>query len=327
MENEKVLSLYNFQKNINEKKDFNYKYKKSYEREEHIITGECILNYLLENKYTKPFIKEEYMMKSDDNSYFQKLNIYNYKKKFDENINNNKNKPVPIENEIITRILHILQKNDDRKNNRHLKLQKYEIEKQLIKENKPIYLNTEGNKEIKKSFYEKYLLPKINFKEEQKQKLSEDNKNSFELNKGILKNTSINKTIEIAENRYRNQIFNKPINFYSSSLRRNIMPIFRNVNAGHSISVKKGKLLNKELNKIHDKKFSINSYTSRRKKKGELDNIKNIKITDKKYHLINLFKDLGKIKTPREIEKTLFNQEDKYYKKLRSKDILINKKK
>ena len=77
MSDAKALNLGYFDENINNGKDFNFIYKKSYEKEDHIITGECILNYLLENQYTKPFIKENYMMKSNDNSYFQKLNIYN----------------------------------------------------------------------------------------------------------------------------------------------------------------------------------------------------------------------------------------------------------
>ena len=327
MTDEVDLNLGYLNNKINFKKDFNYKYKKSYEREDDIITGECILNYLSENQYTKPFIKENYMMKSNDKSYFQKLNINNYQQRLGDKINKEKNKQIPLEDSIIKRILDILYKKDEKKNSLNFKLERNNVKKQLINENKPSYLNTEGNKENKNSFFEKYLLPKIDFKKDNYQKLNEDNKNSFDSNKGIFKNTSINKTIEMEENEFRNKIFKNPINFYSPCLKRNIMPIFRNINGRHCISVKKGKILNDELSRIHDKKFSIKSYSTKKNNKDKQNEIKNVKIFDKKYHLINLFKDIGKIKSPREIEKTLFSEDEKRYKLLKSKNFMMNIKK
>lgn len=327
MTDEVDLNLGYLNNKINFKKDFNYKYKKSYEREDDIITGECILNYLSENQYTKPFIKENYMMESNDKSYFQKLNINNYQQRLGDKINKEKNKQIPLEDSIIKRILDILYKKDEKKNSLNFKLERNNVKKQLINENKPSYLNTEGNKENKNSFFEKYLLPKIDFKKDNYQKLNEDNKNSFDSNKGIFKNTSINKTIEMEENEFRNKIFKNPINFYSPCLKRNIMPIFRNINGRHCISVKKGKILNDELSRIHDKKFSIKSYSTKKNNKDKQNEIKNVKIFDKKYHLINLFKDIGKIKSPREIEKTLFSEDEKRYKLLKSKNFMMNIKK
>ena len=327
MTDEVDLNLGYLNNKINFKKDFNYKYKKSYEREDDIITGECILNYLSENQYTKPFIKENYMMKSNDKSYFQKLNINNYQQRLGDKINKEKNKQIPLEDSIIKRILDILYKKDEKKNSLNFKLERNIVKKQLINENKPSYLNTEGNKENKNSFFEKYLLPKIDFKKDNYKKLNEDNKNSFDSNKGIFKNTSINKTIEMEENEFRNKIFKNPINFYSPCLKRNIMPIFRNINGRHCISVKKGKILNDELSRIHDKKFSIKSYSTKKNNKDKQNEIKNVKIFDKKYHLINLFKDIGKIKSPREIEKTLFSEDEKRYKLLKSKNFMMNIKK
>ena len=327
MTDEVDLNLGYLNNKINFKKDFNYKYKKSYEREDDIITGECILNYLSENQYTKPFIKENYMMKSNDKPYFQKLNINNYQQRLGDKINKEKNKQIPLEDSIIKRILDILYKKDEKKNSLNFKLERNNVKKQLINENKPSYLNTEGNKENKNSFFEKYLLPKIDFKKDNYQKLNEDNKNSFDSNKGIFKNTSINKTIEMEENEFRNKIFKNPINFYSPCLKRNIMPIFRNINGRHCISVKKGKILNDELSRIHDKKFSIKSYSTKKNNKDKQNEIKNVKIFDKKYRLINLFKDIGKIKSPREIEKTLFSEDEKRYKLLKSKNFMMNIKK
>ena len=327
MTDEVDLNLGYLNNKINFKKDFNYKYKKSYEREDDIITGECILNYLSENQYTKPFIKENYMMKSNDKPYFQKLNINNYQQRLGDKINKEKNKQIQLEDSIIKRMLDILYKKDEKKNSLNFKLERNNVKKQLINENKPSYLNTEGNKENKNSFFEKYLLPKIDFKKDNYQKLNEDNKNSFDSNKGIFKNTSINKTIEMEENEFRNKIFKNPINFYSPCLKRNIMPIFRNINGRHSISVKKGKILNDELSRIHDKKFSIKSYSTKKNNKDKQNEIKNVKKFDKKYHLINLFKDIGKIKSPREIEKTLFSEDEKRYKLLKSKNFMMNIKK
>ena len=327
MTDEVDLNLGYLNNKINFKKDFNYKYKKSYEREDDIITGECILNYLSENQYTKPFIKENYMMKSNDKPYFQKLNINNYQQRLGDKLKKEKNKQIPLEDSIIKRILDILYKKDEKKNSLNFKLERNNVKKQLINENKPSYLNTEGNKENKNSFFEKYLLPKIDFKKDNYQKLNEDNKNSFDSNKGIFKNTSINKTIEMEENEFRNKIFKNPINFYSPCLKRNIMPIFRNINGRHSISVRKGKILNDELSRIHDKKFSIKSYSTKKNNKDKQNEIKNVKIFDKKYHLINLFKDIGKIKSPREIEKTLFSEDEKRYKLLKSKNFMMNIKK
>ena len=161
MNDEKAKNLGYFDENINNGKEFNFIYKKSYEKEDHIITGECILNYLLENQYTKPFIKENYMMKADNNSYFQKLNICNYKAKFREYLNNNKNKPITVENNTIKRVLDILHRKNEQKNSRKSRPPRLNINNDEIKENKLIYLNTEGNKENKNSFFEKYLLPKI----------------------------------------------------------------------------------------------------------------------------------------------------------------------
>ena len=174
MTDEVDLNLGYLNNKINFKKDFNYKYKKSYEREDDIITGECILNYLSENQYTKPFIKENYMMKSNDKPYFQKLNINNYQQRLGDKINKEKNKQIPLEDSIIKRILDILYKKDEKKNSLNFKLERNNVKKQLINENKPSYLNTEGNKENKNSFFEKYLLPKIDFKKDNYQKLNEE---------------------------------------------------------------------------------------------------------------------------------------------------------
>ena len=317
MSNEKALNLEFFDENINSGRDFNFFYKKTYERENHIINGECFLNYLLENNHTKPFNPKNYMMDSIDNSYFKKFNIFNYQAKLNELLNRDKTMPLTSENLIIQKILGILKDKDERKNKRYIKLKLDDIKIKDNKENKLGYLNTEGNKEIKRQFYERYLLPKINIKDKNEKKF-EDNKNSFELNNDIFKNTSIDNNIN--ENKKNELIEEKKfnsINCYSPCLKRNIFSYFKNINQRHSISVKKGKIINDKLHKFHEFKYDINSYKNKKGNKNKVVNIKNIKNNDRKYHLINLFKDLGKVKNTNEIEKTLFEKDDKSFKILK----------
>ena len=326
MNYENELNIEFFDENINNGNNFNLIYKKAFEKEKHITKSECALNYLLDNDHTKPFIQKNYMMKSEDNSYFQKFNIYNYKTKFKDMLNKNKKGQNTIENSITEKILNILEKKNDKNNNRSFKIQLDNNQKKDIKKNKPIYLNTEGNRESKNSFYEKYLLPKIDFKKELKLKRNEDNKNSFELTDDIFKNTSIRKVNEREESFFRNKISSNKY-FISPFLRKNIMPIFKGLNQRQSISVKKGKILMDELSKVHDKKYDINSYRNIRNNKNKDDEIKNIKPFDKKYHLINLFKDIGKVKSPREIEETLFKKDENFYKLTKYKISLTKKNK
>ena len=317
MDNEKTLNLEFFDENINSGKDFNFYYKKTYERENNITEGECILNYLYENNYSKPFNPKNYMMEAIDNSYFKKFNIFNYQTKLKELLNRDKTLPLTSENSIIQRVLAKLKEKNERKNKYHIKLKLNDIKTKDNKEDKLGVLNTEGNKDIKNLFYEKYLLPKIN-KKEQNEKSFEVNKNNFELNNDIFKNTSINNNInENKKDKLEEKKRFNPINCYSPCLKRNIFPYFKNVNQRHSISVKKGKILNDDLHKFHDFKFDANRNKNKKDILNKVPDIKNIKNNDRKYHLINLFKDLGKVKDKKEIEKTLFEKDDKSFKILK----------
>ena len=306
MSNEKALNMEYFNENLDGGKNFNLIYKKTYEKGDNIINGECFLNYLLENNYTKPFIRNNYMnymINSNDKS-FQKLNINNYKSILSDGITKKSKGPVVLENAIMKNLLGRLEENDKKNNSRStINMPRRKINNKF----KPIYLNTEGNKEIKDSFFQKYLLPKI-----KKENNNKNNKNNSDINNSIFKNTSIYNTID-NENKYERKKVNNKINYFSSCLRKNIFPIFKNVNDRHSLSVKKGKKLNYELLKINNDKYDINKYSYKKK------NNDNIKIIDKKYHLINLFKDIGKIKSKEEIEKTLFNRGITNFKLLKDK--------
>ena len=314
MNNEKAFNLEFFDENINNGRDFNFFYKKEYEREKHIVNGECVLNYLLDNNNSKVFNPKMYMMDSIDEPNLKKFNINNYQAKIKTILNKDKTIPLSTENSIIQRVLGILKAKDERKNKRYIKLRFNNIKIEDNKENKSGYINTEGNKEAKKSFYEKYLLPKINNKNSK----NNEDKNSFESSNDIFKNTSIiNNINENTNNKLAEKKLFNPINCYSPCLKRNIFPYFRNVSQRHSISVKKGKIINDNLHKIHDIKYDINNYNNKKNIKSNDIIIKNVKINDRKYHLINLFKDLGKVKSKNEIEKTLFEKDDKSFKILK----------
>lgn len=314
MNNEKAFNLEFFDENINNGRDFNFFYKKAYEREKHIVNEECVLNYLLDNNNSKVFNPKMYMIDSIDDPNLKKFNINNYQAKIKTILNKDKTIPLSTENSIIQRVLGILKAKDERKNKRYIKLRFNNIKIEDNKENKSGYINTEGNKEAKKSFYEKYLLPKINNKNSK----NNEDKNSFESSNDIFKNTSIiNNINENTNNKLAEKKLFNPINCYSPCLKRNIFPYFRNVSQRHSISVKKGKIINDNLHKIHDIKSDINNYNNKKNIKSNDIIIKNVKINDRKYHLINLFKDLGKVKSKNEIEKTLFEKDDKSFKILK----------
>ena len=114
MKNEAALNMKFFNENINGSKSINDEYKQTIEKEDHIITGECYLNYLFSNDYMKPFIRKNYLFKDDKKkSYFDKLNIFNYKDIFNDILNKKKKNFVTSQNELIKRILTVINTNYD----------------------------------------------------------------------------------------------------------------------------------------------------------------------------------------------------------------------
>ena len=122
MNNEKAFNLEFFDENINNGRDFNFFYKKAYEREKHIVNGECVLNYLLDNNNSKVFNPKMYMIDSIDDPNLKKFNINNYQAKIKTILNKDKTIPLSIENSIIQRVLGILKAKDERKNKHYIKL-------------------------------------------------------------------------------------------------------------------------------------------------------------------------------------------------------------
>lgn len=324
MAKEAALNMEYFNENINGTKNINSEYKQTIEKEDHILLGESYLNYLFSNDYMKPFIRKNYEMKPDKKkSYFDKLNIFNYKDIFNDILNKKKKNFVTSESESIKKILNILDTNYELNNNhfnfknRKNKINniqtKYASYLKNIKENQRenSIITTYNNKKLHSSF-EQYLLPKINIRRNEKKenKYSKDKyRNSLEILNDIFRKTSLNKPNDDNKNNNTNiDRFEryKKINFYSPLLKKNIHHIFRGMEDRENQSVKNSRHIKDGIGKISKTKFNIGSYDLEKNRY----NIKYRNNRDKKYCLINLFSNIGKIKSPQEIEKTLFNQDE-----------------
>ena len=335
MANEAALNMEFFNENINGTKNINSEYRQTIEKEDHIITGECYLNYLFSNDYMKPFIKKNYLWKDEKKkSYFDKLNIFNYKGIFNDILNKKKKNIITTENEAVKRILNILDTNYESNNNNHFKhknirhINKYStyLRNIGINHNHAHNLNinrneTNYNNNKLYSSFEQYILPKINIttnKKNEKNNSEDKIRNSFELSNNIFRTSSCVKSIN-TDSKY--SIYNdqneryKKINFYSPLLKKNIQHIFKSVEDRENQSVRKSRYIQDGIEKITKTKFNIDSYDFVKNK----NKIKNKKSNDKKFCLINLFTDIGKIKSPEEIEKTLFNKDENItFSKLKS---------
>ena len=333
MANEAALNMEFFNENINGTKNINSEYKQTIEKEGHIITGECYLNYLFSNDYMKPFIKKNYLMKDDEKkSYFDKLNIFNYKGIFNDILNKKKKNFITSENEAIKRILNILDTNYESNNNHfNHKIIKHKNRYSTYLRNININHTQPDNKNINRhetnynnnnnKSFEEYILPKINIIKNKKAKKNSEDKirNSFELSNDIFRTSSNVKSIN---NDSKYSIYNdkneryKKINFYSPLLKKNIQHIFRRVEDREHQSVRKSRYIQDGIGKITKKRFNIDSYDFIKNRYK----IKYVKPDDKKFCLINLFTNIGKIKSPQEIEKTLFNKDENItFSKLKSK--------
>ena len=322
MANEPALNMEFFNENINGSKNINTEYKQTIEKEDHIITGECYLNYLFSNDYMKPFIRKNYLFKDDKKkSYFDKLNILNYKDIFNDILNKKKKNFITSDNELIKRILTVIDTNYESGNNRFKKKNKYYLKN--INTKYSSYLNninennsiTNYNTKLLTSF-DQYKLPKINMKKARiiNKIEKEKERDSFEYSNpnDIFRVTSCANPNKVSKSNYnknydiRNEEHNKRLHLYSPLLKKNLHHIFGGVERNESLSVKKSKYIQDGIGKINKTKFNIDSYDfikNRYKIKRKNNN-------DKKYGLINLFTDIGKIKSPQEIEKTLFNKDE-----------------
>ena len=320
MTNERALNMQYFNENINGSANINAEYLHTIAKEDHIKLGECYLNYLFSNDYMKPFIRKNYEYKDDKkNSYLDKLNIFNYKDIFNDILNKKKRNFVTSENELIKRILNVLNNNyesnnnsDNRfkqKNNNSIKNNKLSLFMDNYSTHNKSAINNNNNK-LHTSF-EQCMLPKINNKKKKTQKIS------FDLTNDIFRTTSCLRPND--DTKYEKKDINSnenKIHYYSPLLKKNLLHYFKKVEDRENQSVKKSRIIKDGIFKLNKNKFKIESYDFNRDK-YEIKYRKNDSV---KYSLINKFTDLGKIKDPKEIEKTLFHRDENInFSKLRTK--------
>lgn len=313
------LNMQYFNENINDSANINNEYKKTLEKEDHIVLGECYLNYLFSDELMKPFVRKKYELKDDKkNSYLEKLNIFNYKGIFNDLLNKKKRHFVTLDNELIRRFLNALNANHELNNNY---INRYKYKKNNIKNTKySLYLDNNSsynktvvhNKNKLQSSFDQSMLPKI-MKKKNKEKLG--NKNTFDLSNDIFRTTSCAKQND--DKKYEKEIMNvKKVHFYSPLLKKNLINYFQKVEDRENQSVKKSRIIKDGIDKINKKKFNIESYDFNKNKYD----IKLRRNDSRKYFIINKFPNLGKIRDLREIEKTLFNRDENItFSKLRAK--------
>jgi hypothetical protein len=269
----------------------------------------------------KPFIRKNYEYKDDkNNSYLDKLNIFNYQDIFNDVLNKKKRNFVTSENELIKRILNVLNNNYEsnsnnfenrfKMNNNNIKNTKYSLYIDNFSNHNKTSIN---NNNKSHSSFEQCLLPKIINNNRKSQKISLD------LTNDIFRTTSCENPND--DNIYEKKELNKSskkINYYSPLLKKNIKQYFKRVEDREDQSVKKSRMIKDGIYKINKIKFNIEGYDfNKTKNKNEIKSRKN---NYKKYSLINKFTDLGKIKDPKEIEKTLFNHDENItFSKLKKK--------
>ena len=309
MANEAALNMQYFNENINGSKNINTEYKQTLEKEDNIRLGECYLNYLFSNDYMKPFIRKNYEIKTDKKqSYFDKLNIFNYKGIFNDVLNKKRKNIITSENESIKRILNILDSNyetslsHNKNKNKHLNVFNTNYNSYIGKVNKNNLTINNYNSKFNSS-YDQYMLPKININKNETNINGKTKQYSLDLINDIFRTTSCIRTQSNNNKKERN---NKIISFYSPLLKKNLCHIFKKLENGENQTIKKSRIIKDGIRKITKDKFNIDNYDSEKNKY----NIKYIKKANKKFCVINLFPDIGKVKNTQEIEKTLFNKNE-----------------
>ena len=296
-----------FDKRIH-RKNPNTLYKPTIKKDIHLKTGECYLNYLFSNNYENPFIKKNFMYEYDyKKSFTNKLNIFNFKSNFTKKKILNSS-----ENDLLKRMLNILSVNSKLDNiNSKIKHRKFRTFKNL---NTNYNLSNDKSKPFQYDSDDenKGTLPNINNK---------NNANSTQINQDIFRNTSNNKkkykyrnnnnySYNSLKSNSKNNISKKNIyKDYSPTLDKSMEAIFKDVEDKANLSINKSKYIRNGIDEINNRLFNVeNIKTNIQKKKNKI--IKKTGDDSKKYILINLFNDIGKIKGNKEIEKTLFANDE-----------------
>ena len=308
MTDEPALNIMRFFDRRIHRKNPNTLYKPTIKKDIHLKTGECYLNYLFSNNYVAPFIKKNYMYEYDyKKSFTNKLNIFNFKSNFAKKKILNSS-----ENDLLKRMLNILSVNSKfdsfNSKTRHRKFRTFKnLNTNYILSNdksKPFQYDSDDEN--------KGNLPNISNK---------NNIDTSDLNQEIFRNASYNnkkyKYRNISNYNY-NSLNSNPKNNttkkiklkdYSPTLDKSMVSIFKDVEDKTNISINKSKYIKNGIDEINNRKFKADFKKPDLQKKKYII-IKKPEDDSKKYCLINLFSDIGKIKGNKEIEKTLFANDE-----------------
>lgn len=290
------------------RKNPNTLYKPTIKKDIHLKTGECYLNYLFSNNYVTPFIKKNYMYEYDyKKSFTNKLNIFNFKSNFTKKKILNSS-----ENDLLKRMLNILSVNskldsiDSKIKHRKFRTFKHINTNYNLSNDKPKPFSYESDDDNKAT------LPNINNK---------NNSNTNEQNQDIFRNTSYNNKKykyrninnysynSLKDNPKKSTTKKNKYKDYSPTLDKSMVAIFKDVEDKTNLSINKSKYIRNGIDEINNRKIDVGFIkTDFQKKKNII--IKKPDGDSKKYFLINLFSDIGKIKGNKEIEKTLFANDE-----------------
>ena len=296
-----------FDKRIH-RKNPNTLYKPTIKKDIHLKTGECYLNYLFSNNYVAPFIKKNYMYEYDyKKSFTNKLNIFNFKSNFTKKKILNSS-----ENDLLKRMLNILSVNSKfdsfNSKTRHRKFRtfknlntNYNLSNDKSKpfqydsddENKGNLPNISNKNNIDTSEYNQEIFRNASYNNKKYKYRNISNYNYHSLNSNSKKNTT--KIIKLKD--------------YSPTLDKSMVSIFKDVEDKTNISINKSKYIKNGIDEINNLKFNVDFKKPDLQKKKYII-IKKPEDDSKKYCLINLFSDIGKIKGNKEIEKTLFENDE-----------------
>ena len=160
-------------------------------------------------------------------------------------------------------------------------------------ENKGNLPNISNKNNIETSEYNQEIFRNASYNNKKYKYRNISNYNYHRLNSNSKKNTT--KIIKLKD--------------YSPTLDKSMVSIFKDVEDKTNISINKSKYIKNGIDEINNRKFNADFKKPDLQKKKYII-IKKPEDDSKKYCLINLFSDIGKIKGNKEIEKTLFANDE-----------------
>ena len=319
------------------------RYKEIEPKKEDISKENYIIHYLATDETLRKIKynnKKTFSRNTKELPLLNKLNINNYKRnsillnnEYNSNLFVNLN-----ENDIIRSLLNKLNTNQNINETSRVQLPK------LIHLNKmpsPIRITQDrshsfelSNEISRNSGIEKYL-PDLKITKEKDIDINNNSKNLFDNSSNIFKATNCKiKSVQNLKFDLNDQYKTikkekkQKSHCYSPLLGKNLTGLFKTINEGEEKSIKKGKYIRIGVNKINERKINIDNYYLNKRDKYKLESVK---IKDKRFQLINTFKNIGKIKSVKEIDDILFTKDknffplQKYEKKLHRKGLKMIK--